>query len=170
MTALSSDVVAAINYQQPWCLFFSQVPFKLSTGIMSIMPEQPHIIKYCDQQRMQPSPRHLVPIVRIESMAANAEKQASLDLAFETQQQPRSQPQTKPDEPLQRKRKDSAAPSLCCGSPISEQYEHGAGDEVALLSPKHVPEHFSDSGLLEAGFNQAISHRNSNWRRFFCKP
>jgi len=145
---------------------------------MSKMPEQPHIVKYCDQELIHPQPRHPVPIVEIERIAANAEKQASPDLAFASQQQPqaqqeqRPQPQTKPDQSPQRKRKDSAAPSLSCDSPISEQYEQASKNELlaASHSPKHVPEHFSNSGLLEAGFNQETSRRNSNWRRFFCKP
>jgi len=143
---------------------------------MSAMPEQPHIVKYCDQELIHPQPRHPVPIIEIERIAANAEKQASPDLAFASQQQPQAQqqpqPQTKPDQIPQRKRKDSAAPSLSCDSPISERYEQASKNEllVASHSPKHVPEHFSNSGLLEAGFNQETSRRNSNWRRFFCKP
>jgi len=143
---------------------------------MSKMPEQPHIVKYCDQELIHPQPRHPVPIIEIERIAANAEKQGSPDLAFASQQQPQAQqeqrPQTKPDQIPQRKRKDSAAPSLNCGSPVSEQYEQASKSEllVASHSPKHVPEHFSNSGLLEAGFNQETSRRNSNWRRFFCKP
>jgi len=143
---------------------------------MSTMPEQPHIVKYCDQELIHPQPRHPVPVIEIERIAANAEKRASPDLAFESQQQPQAQqqpqPQTKPDQIPQRKRKDSAAPSLHCASPVSEQYEQASGNEplVPSHSPKHVPEHFSNSGLLEAGFNQETSRRNSNWRRFFCKP
>jgi len=143
---------------------------------MSAMPEQPHIVKYCDQELIHPQPRHPVPIIEIERIAANAEKQASPDLAFASQQQPQAQqqpqPQSKPDQIPQRKRKDSAAPSLHCCSPVLEKYEQASANELLATShsPKHVPEHFSNSGLLEAGFNQETSRRNSNWRRFFCKP